>query len=183
MGDRTEEFCRLYGEDRVTQIIEAMIELRRQSRESGTVDDITFTDITAHDAINHTMIGYFQHDGDEVCFNIDNGNWNGTVVNSFGEDADMTPPPITVWRLRPKEVPSWGPDGDETPAQYAKRVETWRKRNDVIFAHWKTEKWFQDLERSLNYDRRFAPGLKTDEHYRAAAEKRGLVIVAEEHAK
>jgi hypothetical protein len=178
--EKTEEFCRLCGEDRLTAILEASLEIMRQSRESGTVGDITFSDIVKHDAINWTVYGYFQHDGDEVCFNIDNGNWAGTVVNSFGEDTDMEPPTgRSVWKLKLPDRPTWGPKPEETMESYAERVAAWRERNKIIFAHWQSETWFKDLERGMNYDKFFAPGSKTDAHYRDKAARRGLAIGSE----
>lgn len=178
--EKTEAFCALYTEDRLTAILEAGIVILQQSRREGTVDDITFSRIDQHDVINHTFYGYFQHEGEEVCFSIDNGNNAGTVVNEFGENTDLSPVrEVTVYRLKAKKSPSWGPNPDETELAYAERVAAWRKRNDMIVERWSREPWFQEMERSYNYDRHFAPGGKIETHYREKAEKRGLVFEPE----
>lgn len=178
--EKTEAFCRLYGDEKIEAILEAGIVILQQSRREGTVGEITFSRIDQHDAINHTFYGYFQHGEEEVCFSIDNGNWNGTVVNEFGEDTDLSPArEVTVYRLKAKPTPSWGPNPDETVEAYVDRVEAWRKRNEVIMDHWRKEPWFQEMERSYNYDRHFQPGGKVEDHYRAKAAKRGLVFEPE----
>lgn len=179
-NDKTEAFCAQYGEDRLTAILEAAYTLLGRSARAGTVDDITFSHIEQHDAINHTLLGYFQHGEEEVCFSIDNGNWNGTVVNEFGEDTDLDPKfERTVYRLHARSVPSWGPNPGEDVLAYAERVDAWRTRNALILSLWRKEPWFQELERSYNYDRHFQPGGKVEDHYRAKAAQRGLVFEPE----
>jgi hypothetical protein len=178
MTDQTGAFCQTYGEDQLEAILDAGLKVIQRSRDEGSEGSITFSHIERHDAINYTFIGYFQHGEEEVCFRIQNGNWNGTVVDSFGEETDMEPPERYVYVLESIDIPSWGPNADETVEAYAERVEAWRTRNAKIMAFWRKEPWFQELERSINYDKMFAPGLKTDSHYRAKADARGLRIVS-----
>ncbi len=166
MYEKTDAFVAAYGEDRLTQIVEAAY---GNGDEAGTYGDITFSDIVRHDAINKTLYGYFQHGEEEVCFEIQDGNWAGTVVRGFGEDADLTPPSghhARVFDMRMQD--QWA----ALPARTA-LLDLYRSWINGEVGD------FQKMERGYAYDAHFAPGLKTTEHYRAYCEKRGVVISGE----
>lgn len=143
------------------EIVERICELAW----AGGKDDgcgIRITEITRHNAANQTYVGTVDYDGHRYGFVIDNGDWAGTVVQEWGTEdvaqAYRAPEPsLAVF------VPSNPFLSIEAPAKFD------------LYCMWRTENWLKELERSYNYDRHFSPGLVTENHYRAAAAKRGLV--------
>jgi hypothetical protein len=159
---KTEEFCRLYGEDRLQQIVE-------ESFGDKPSPGLTFSHIEHHDAINRTIKGYFDHEGEEVCFDVDDGNWNGTVVREFGEDTNLDPPTghyARLFDMRPQD--QWA----ALPLRTA-LIDLYRSwcKGEVGD--------FKKTEEAYAYDAHFAPGIKTTNHYSAYASKVGVVIAGE----
>jgi len=123
--------------------------------------DVTITDLHRHDAINVTVSGHLTHEGREWHFIIDDGNWAGTVVREWGtvdEVGCYEPPPPTIFRLVPLND----------------NLEAERPQMYKVYLAWKSIDWFKKLESDYNYDRHFAPGSKTESHYRAKASAKGL---------
>jgi hypothetical protein len=115
-----------------------------------------------HNACNHTLSGEIEVDGDRYSFVIDSGDWGGTVVHEWcspdeakGFREPEPPEPYTFVPNAPNLL-------ENRPALFK------------VYGMWRKEAWFKDLERGYNYDRHFAPGTKTESHYREKAQKRGL---------
>jgi len=164
--EKTEAFCALYGDDRLSAICEAYY---TNGSEAGTYGDITFSDIVRHDAINATLYGYFAHDGEEICFQIDDGNWAGTVVREFGEDTNLTPPAGHTRRLF-DTGPGIGHGSLPSRTALLDLYLGWTQG-----AHMPE---FRKMESDYAYDAHFAPGLKTSTHYRDWATQKGLVLAS-----
>lgn len=161
--EKTEEFCRLYGEDRLVAILEAADELGRQCKTSGTVDDIHIIDIQRQDAINYTVTGSF---GDDVYFDIDNGNNAGTVVAGFGDDAKLREKGcyIRVLDIGSKLGLGTLPHRTLMLDLYVSWV---RGQGSVDF---------MQAEHGYAYDAHFAPGGKTTAYYQTYAARHGLSL-------
>lgn len=128
---------------------------------------VTIGSIHGHDAINMTFTGtVLMPDGIEYGFIIEDGNWNGTVVQEWGlaeHVGTYEPPKPNPYRLFPRHAATLRV---ERPALWA------------VYLAWRRETWFTDLERGYNYDRHFSPGVVTDGHYTgpsSVATKRGLI--------
>lgn len=129
----------------------------------GTIDGVTFNDVHQHNACNHTFAGFLEVDGLPHAFCIDNGDWSGTVVREYGTIDEVSgcydpgPPP---------EPMAFVPDD---PFLEKNRPEIWK-----VYLYWRKQSWLTEMEGKYNYDRHFAPGGKTETHYREWAAKRGL---------
>jgi hypothetical protein len=130
----------------------------------GNSSDILGLESHMHNSANHTYSGVFIYKGIEYGFVIDSGDWNGTVVRSWGagEVYNYQPPEPVLYTFIPHIKPS------DTPEQI--------KRKWLIHSHWKNEEWFLEKERGYNYDRHFQPGLVTEKYYREWASSKGMVI-------
>lgn len=133
------------------------------NHQRGTRDGLTIRDVHQHDACNHTISGAieFDLDGELVYreFIFRSGNMGGDDMIEWGEDVGMYEPP------EPDPM-VFGPGPGADYRLIAQVYPLWRK-----------EKWLQDLESGYNYDRHFAPGGKTESHYRQKAAQRGLVAM------
>lgn len=130
--------------------------------DGGTHDGVTMLSVYQHNACNHTLSGTVEVDGQTYGFIIDSGDWNGTVVQAWGdpEDVGVAPEP------EPPEPRAFVPRDDDL---------AWKRPGMFgVYMAWRKETWLKDLERSYNYDRHFAPGGKTESYYREKAAKRGL---------
>lgn len=156
---KTEAFCREFGDDMLSAICEA-----RYAGEDGG-DRFSFTDVVKHDAINVTMYGYIDN---EIGFVIRDGNWDGTVVESYGPDTSTVVPEGHYARLF-----------DVGPGLRANRSLTQRTGLLTVYVSWirgDGVKDIQKVEHDYAYDAHFAPGGKTTEHYDKIARSRGLVL-------
>ena len=129
----------------------------------GSTDGVTFFDVQTHNACNHTFSGTIEIDGTVHGFIIDSGDWNGTVVRSWGDPEDVGVAPEPEEQEQITFLPRDGNLFHASPAM-------WR-----VYLSWRKEPWFKDLERSYAYDRHFQPGGRTESYYREKASKRGLV--------
>lgn len=156
-----EEFEKHYGaaaaESVLTRICEAGWAPNRP--EPG----ISNLEVHQHNACNHTYEGVFDYEGVEFSFIVDDGDWGGTVVREFTTEEsrgyEMAPP--TQYVLVPEKADL----RSANPAMYS------------AYLHWTKTSWFDDLQRSYNYDRHFQPGVKIEQHYRDKARQRGLKFV------
>lgn len=124
-------------------------------------EGVKFRDIHQHNACNHTLSGTIEIDGTEYGFIIQNGDWNGTVVDKWGLADDVgtyKPEPPTLFTFVPM---------DDT-------LRTSKPHMWQVYLAWRKEKWFQDKERAYNYDRHFQPGGAIENHYREWAAKKGM---------
>lgn len=126
-------------------------------------DGVIITDTYQHNACNHTVTGTVDIDGQVFGFVIEMGDWNGTVVNQWGDPDDIVayePPKIEPLTFLP-----------EDPHLLRKRPDMFK-----VYAIWRKEEWFKEKERAYNYDRHFQPGIAIEKHYREWAGTRGLRI-------
>lgn len=112
-----------------------------------------------HDAINYSFSGSIKLEDGDYGFIIQDGNFNGTVVEEWGkaDDVGMYIPP------EPSEPMSFVPIDPNLPKGLQK-----------VYLKWRKEPWFKEKEGGYNYDRHFAPGGKTEEYYKKWAATRGL---------
>ena len=150
------------SDDDIERIIDAFCQ-------GGTIsnkgrDGVVFFDIYQHDAVNHTLSGTIDKDGLIHGFIIDNGNWGGTEIKSWGdpEDVGSYEPPL------PPEPRTFIPTNpflhEERPAMFK------------VYLHWRTQDWFIKKERGYNYDRHFQPGCAVETHYRDWAATKGMKV-------
>lgn len=124
---------------------------------------VVFLDIHQHNACNHTLSGTIDVDGVVHGFIIESGDWNGTVVHGWGDPED-------VGCYLPGEPPEPRTFVPTNRFLFTERPEMFR-----VYAYWRTQEWFRDMERSYNYDRHFQPGGQVETYYKEKAAKRGLV--------
>jgi hypothetical protein len=128
---------------------------------------ITITGVHTHNSVNHTITGYVEHAGKTYAFEVDNGDWNGTVVRQWGDPETVptfVPPKQTYWDFVPK---------DET-------MPVTRPGMYMAYLNWREEPWFEEKRRGYSYDNHFQPGLLTERHYRKWADTKGLKLIARE---
>lgn len=157
-NDKTEAFCREFGDE----MLEAICEAYYEGKESG--DRFSF-EVVRHDAINVTLYGFID---DEIGFVIDDGNYAGTVVQSYGPDTSTIPPEGYYARLF-----------DVGPGLRHNRSLTQRTGLLTVYVAWVRGDGVKDVEKAEHdyaYDAHFAPGGKTTEHYAKIAQARGLVL-------
>ncbi len=140
MYDKTENFIKTYGTNKLSEIIECAITMIKKSSEFGIEGDVHFTNIHRMDSINALVIGFFFYDDKEQWFRIEFGDVLGTCVHDFGENTDITPPE-TQWRtLCPNN-------------------------HDVDRLGLRKRKSFQELEEKYNYDMFMQPSIATISYY------------------
>ena len=155
-----EAFEAEYGQAVATETLERIGDAHWNG---GKGEGVTFWDINQHNACNHTMSGTIEVQGKTFGFIIESGDRNGTVIKGWGDPDDVgTFEPIkpTMYTFVPRDSDL----KEKRPEMYG------------VYLLWRKEPWFKEKERALNYDRHFAPGLKTDEYYRTWAESKGLRI-------
>lgn len=157
--DTTEAFCREFG----NEMLEAICEAHYAGKDKG--ERFSFSDVVRHDAINVTLYG---HIDDEIGFVIRDGNWDGTVVQSYGPDTSTVVPEGHYARLF-----------DVGPGLRYNRSLTQRTGLLTVYVAWIRGDGVKDVqkaERDYAYDAHFAPGGKTTDHYDKIAQQRGLVL-------
>jgi hypothetical protein len=126
---------------------------------------VTFHDIYTHNSTNHTYSGEIVIDGETYGFVVESGDNNGTVVHGWGDPDTVTP----FEHPEPPEPYTFLPRNPEYMQVH--RPAMWK-----VYLVWREEPWFKEKERGLNYDRYFAPGVKTNTHYRDWADAKGMQI-------
>lgn len=124
------------------------------------------------DAINARAEGIVTVEGKEYTFQMENGNWNGTVLLAWQSDKPFEYHEPTRWALQPKrDLIDQAIESGKGPFLIMK----W----DAILAN-KSE--LKDLLRNYSYDRYVQPGSVVENHYREKATKHLFDIVLEETA-
>lgn len=125
-------------------------------------EGVVFHDIFQHNACNHTLSGEIEHEGHKYGFIIQNGDWNGTVVDAWGDSDEVgiyEHPKPTLFTFLPRNHP----------------LECTLAMLTIYFA-WRNEKWFSEKIGKYMYDRHFQPGGKIESYYREFAERKGMRI-------
>lgn len=165
-----EAFCRDVPEHKRDEIMVMISEAAHDP--SCHTDCITILEQDRIDAINVRAHGIIEIDGDEYTFHIEDGNRRGTVLEAWNGDKEFEPKPRTMWALQPRhDLISDAIIKGEGPFLLVK-WDALLKRPEVA-----------SIPSNYSYDRMVQPGLKIEQHYKAAAEKFGFVLVDDEHAQ
>lgn len=137
-----------------------LMEIIGESIYGSPQECVSIADKVTHNACNCTVSGVVRYGGSQYGFVADNGDWDGLVLREFLV-SDKAP----VY-----EVPQ--------PVEYTFVIKAARPTPlmEKIYAQWKETDWFKEKVRAYNYDRHFAPGIKTETHYREWASQKGLRI-------
>ena len=147
--------------DLVEDICERITEALIGHYQDYEVDGVRVSDVHQHDACNHTVSGQIDVEiGGEVCcfgFVAQSGNWAGFEMQEWGDvdDVGTYEPPA--------------PDPLVAIPEFGAHKGIWSR-----WDHMRRQPWYQEMVRGFNYDRHFAPGGKTAQHYAAEARKHGL---------
>lgn len=127
------------------------------------LEGVTLETLHRHDAVNMTFTGSVLHEGVAFHFEIDDGDWGGTVVRAFSTEplSAYVPPEPVFFTLVPVD----------------ELLKTSRPAMYEVFLAWAKADWFLDLVRGYNYDRRVQPGCIVEAHYWDKASRRGLKFV------
>ncbi|WP_454813822.1 hypothetical protein [Labrys neptuniae] len=161
-------FCERFGDDVGIDIMERMIDAAHAK--DGRCGNIHVHDVHRHNACNHTYSGTVEHAGEIFGFIVHSGDWNGTDVEEWGPEDDVgtyDPPRPTTYTF----VPANRTLKFDRPAMWQ------------VYLQWRDQPWFKEKAHGYNYDRHFAPGGKTESHYRDWAASKGLRIVDTEEAQ
>lgn len=154
MSDQiTQDFWDQYGEDTYTRIWQAAC---------GDVPDpgVVIEDTIRHSPISHVYRGYVVVAGVNVYFEHYSNNNVGDGLSGFGLDpVPQEPEERKVYQFVPAD-----------PFYQGKHLV------EMKFAAISSQPDFKEMERAMNYDYHFAPGLVTERHYTAWAAERGLRI-------
>lgn len=165
MGEKeSDSFALEYGNDAYQSLFESFYQYQDGREPVDT--RFSISDVEKHDSVNYEFSAIFKADnGDEVSIIAMDGNWNGSVIKQWSKttDLDLEPYEPTVYSFKPEKWLS--------PATFS------------LYLYWREQDWFKDLERGYNYDKFFAPGIKTNNYYRQEAAKRGLMIATLEDCK
>lgn len=163
MSNHFDAFCSKYGDSAGQEVLERITDAGCGVHGEGVV----ISDVYRHNACNHTYTGHIEYAGETFHFIIHSGDWNGTDVEEFGtidEVGVYDPPKPTLYTFVPRN-----------PLLKFEKPAMWD-----VYLHWRKQEWFQDKVRGYNYDRHFAPGLKTERYYQEFAQSKGLVIASTE---
>lgn len=158
--DARDRFAKEVGDDAVQALFEAFYE-----HLAGKPDTppFSFSDVNQINACNYRFMAFYDApNGEEWCVTCADGDFGGSEVLEFSKDVllELEEHRPTIYSFKPTK---WLPQG-----------------MFGVYLAWRKEPWFQEMERSYNYDRFFAPGGKTETHYRDKAAKRGLTIATVE---
>lgn len=148
----------------------AMIAMAEAAHIDG-IAGVTILDRDRLDAINCRAHGVIEIDGVEYSFQVQDGNWNGTELLAWDEDKVFEHHVPTKWALQPV-------------ARLVDEAIT-GGRGAFLLAKWDAMLLRQEIASipgKYGYDRHFAPGLKTEQHWRDAAFKNHFDLVSEEVA-
>lgn len=150
---------------------DVMVMLSEAAQESCEHDDVTILDRDRRDAINVRAHGIIQFGGEEYTFIIEDGNWSGTVLQSWNDGREFEHLPHTQWALEPR--------ADIVNNAIAKGKERF------LLAKWDaflTRPEVASIPGKYSYDRMMQPGIVVERHWKAEADRYGFVLVSQEVA-
>lgn len=137
----------------------------------GENGHVYISDVVMINACNHISSGSFWWNDVEYSFEYESGDWSGSL---FRQISDTAPIPVIDYRPEPLAI---------APLNYAQCTP---KNAAFMITKWKlfeTREDVQTLLRNYGYDRTFAPGSKTENHYRDKFSKLGIKIVTKSTAR
>lgn len=138
----------------------------------GYHDEITLLDRYASDAINHTGHGIIKWKDVEYTFNLESGNYRGTVLLEWeGVGREYEEPKPIQYALQP------------IGSLINQAILT--GQGPFLVFKWEAVIKNLNLEKTLReylYDRHFQPGAKISNHYRAIFAKHQVEVVEQEEA-
>lgn len=138
----------------------------------GDHDCIHILDRDRLDAINFRAHGIITIGGEEYTFQMEDGNWNGTVLLSWNEGKPFEHHVPTKWALQPnRELVDKAIMSGKGPFLIFKWDAILKNRPDVAA-----------IPGKYSYDRHFAPGGKIETYWRGKAASHHFDIVTEETA-
>lgn len=140
--------------------------------EYGAHSCVTILEHDRLDAINCRASGIIEIEGEEYTFQMEDGNCNGTVLLAWESDTPFERHQPTRWTLQPKRdlIDKAIMDG-KGPFLIAK-WDAMLKRPEIAA-----------IPGKYSYDRYFAPGLKSEQHWKAEAGKHHFELASEETAQ
>lgn len=153
-----------HRDDIMTMIAEA-------SQGWSTHDSVTILDRDRIDAINVRAHGIVSFQGQEYRFIVEDGNWNGTVLEDWEGDKEFKPVPRTEWALQPRrDLISHAILLNRGPFL----IQKW----DAFLSHPEVA----EIPSKYAYDRMMAPGVVIETYWRERAAKFQMELVSQETA-
>lgn len=154
-----EEFCEQHNAQFIEELLEEMTEAWLGGKDT---DRVTIFEDFRHDAINYTITGVVTIGEESYGFIMDSGDRAGTVIRGWGKPEPYEPPKPTMYTLVPVD----------------RNLEQTNPAMWKVYLEWQKQDWFKKLISDYMYDKHFAPGSKTESHYRGEAAKHGLMFQA-----
>lgn len=167
MSDKCGDFIDKYGEAELERIFEACCEY--DGKNDTPIEGVYISERVEHNACNHTYYGISTINDEEVCWEMDSGDWAGSYMRYFGEEFKEPP---RGFYSRHFDI-GHGIRGGELPRRTVMLD---------LYVGWtlgKHDPNFKKMEQGYAYDAHFAPGGKTNDHYRAYAQSKGLILSGE----
>jgi len=152
------DWCELVGSEVATNAMEEICDAGWNKEDTQTVH---ISDVHQINATNHVISGDIEIGEMTFAFIVESGDNNGSVVYQWcdPEDAETYIPDLPV-------IYTFVPLDDDLKSKNPNMYRAYLK--------WRGEPWFKEKERNYNYDRHFAPGVKTERYYRDWASGKGL---------
>lgn len=150
-----------------------LFEAMAEAADSGEGrDNVSIVDFDRIDAVNVRASGFVEIEGREYAFEIESGNRAGTVLTHWGvEEKPFERHEPTRWAVEPDRLLIGRAMETGTCGMLLLKWEALSKRQDVV-----------EAIRAYGYDRHFAPGVVTEDHWRGRLGRLGFVLVDEETA-
>jgi len=131
-------------------------------------ENIQIIDVHQINAVNHVVSGELTYQNESFGFIIESGDIVGMEIIAWGSPDEVgcyEPPPPTHYTFVPEDNLKI-----TSPALFA------------VYLEWRKQKWFKEKEQGYNYDKHFAPGLKTEQYYRDWAKTKSMRIATSTEA-
>jgi hypothetical protein len=139
----------------------------------GSHPSVTILEHDRLDAINCRASGIIEIQGNEFTFQMEDGNWNGTVLLAWESDRPFEQHVPIRWALQPsRELVGRALEEGRGPFLILKWDAILKNRPDVAA-----------IPDKYSYDRYVQPGGKVESHWKQAAAKHHFEIVTEDEAK
>jgi hypothetical protein len=152
---------------------DAMTAMAEATGKWGKPSNVTILDHDRIDAINCRAHGIIEIEGEEYTFQMEDGNWNGTVLLAWNEDKEFKHHAPTVWALQPQRhlidkavMSNGGPF-------LLMKWDAILKNNAELAA----------IPGKYSYDRYVQPGSKTEGYWKAKAAAHLFDLVTDDIAK